>query len=130
MSPIWHTKLEDDKVTDILPADGQSTFRGCVAKISHISYQSRPDVCFEAKVLSTKFGKATKGDLKSALKKMQKLQGVPTKMSFPDLGSIREWTFVGYGDAGLKSMPDKSSSVGGQVVLVANGKREAACVLN
>ena len=51
-------------------------------------------------------------------------------MSFPNLGMISEWTFVGYGDAGLKSMPDKLSSVGGQVVLVANGKMEAACVLN
>ena len=94
------------------------------------SYTSAIKVCFEAKCLSTKFGKATKGDLKSALKKMQKLQGVHTRMSFPDLGSVEEWTFVGYGDAGIKSMPDKLSSVGGQVILVANARKNLACVLN
>ena len=120
----------DLNITDSLTAEGQSIFRGAVAKILHISYQSRPDVCFEAKCLSTKFGKATKGDLKAALKKMQKLQGVATRMVFPKMGSVSEWTFVGYGDAGIKSMPDKLSSCGGQVVLVANEKKGVGCVLN
>ena len=115
---------------DLLTAEGQTVFRGCVAKILHISYQSRPDICFEAKCLSTKFGKATKSDLKTALKKMQKLQGVHTKMFFPRLGSLSNLTFVGYGDAGIKSMPDKLSSVGGQVILLADTSRELACVLN
>lgn len=120
----------DLAITDILPAEGQSIFRGAVAKILHISYQSRPDVCFEAKCLSTKFGKATKGDLKAALKKMQKLQGIATRMVFPDLGAVSDWTFVGYGDAGIKSMPDKLGSCGGQVVLIANNRLGAGCVLN
>ena len=114
------------KMSDLLPPDGQTIFRGCVAKILHISYQSRPDICFEAKCLSTKFGKATKSDLKTALKKMQKLQGVHTKMFFPRLGSLKQLTFVGYGDAGIKSMPDKLSSVGGQVILLADKSRELA----
>ena len=70
-----------------------------MAKILHISYQSRPDVCFEAKCLSTKFGKAKKSDLKSALKKIQKLKGIKTEMFFPNLGDIEEWNLVGYGDA-------------------------------
>ena len=61
---------------------------------------------------------------------MQKLQGVATRMVFPDMGSVSDWTFVGYGDAGIKSMPDKLSSCGGQVVLVANEKMGAGCVLN
>ena len=118
------------KMNDVLNAEGQTLFRGCVAKVLYVGYQSRPDVCFEAKCLSTKFGKATKGDLKSVLKKIQKLQGVPTKMVFPDLGSADEWTLVGYGDAGVRSMPDKISSVGGKVILLVNAAREAACVLN
>ena len=118
------------KVTDVLCVEGQTVFRGCVARILHIGYQSRPDVCFEGKCLSTKFGKATKGDLKTALKKIQKLQGQPTKMCFPDIGEISEWTFVGYADAGIKSMPDKISSVGGQVILIANSHKQVACILN
>ena len=95
-----------------------------------MGYQSRPDVCFQAKCLSSKFGKATRSDLKAALKKMQKLQGEPTKMCFPDLGSVEEWTIVGYGDAGIRSMPDKLSSVGGQVIMITNVSKGQACVLN
>lgn len=120
-------KLSSDEV---LPAEGQTLFRGTVAKVLHVGYQSRPDVCFEAKCLSTKFGKATKSDLKLALKKMQKLQGAHTKMLFPKLGPLTELTLVGYGDAGIRSMPDKLSSVGGQVILLADTSRGLACVLN
>jgi hypothetical protein len=117
-------------MSDVLPAEGQTEFRGHVAKLLHIGYQSRPDVCFEAKSLSTKFGKATKSDLKSVLKKFQKLQGVSTIMFFPNLGPVAAWFFVGYGDAGIKSLPDKVSSVGGQVILLVNAYQNLACVLN
>ena len=98
-------------MSDLLNAEGQTLFRGHVSRVLHIDYLSRPDVSFEAKVLSTKFGKATKGDLKSVQKKIQKLQGIPTKMFFPDLGPTDEWIFVGYGDAGIKSMPDKVEKI-------------------
>ena len=118
------------KFDNLLCSEGQTMFRGCVAKILHVGYQSRPDVCFQAKCLSSKFGKATKSDLKTAYKKMQKLQGEPTKMCFPDLGTVQEWTIVGYGDAGIRSMPDKLSSVGGQVIMIANAEKGKACVLN
>ena len=53
---------------DVLCSDGQAGFRSCVAKLLYIGFQSRPDVCFEGKALSTKFGKAVKRDLKCALK--------------------------------------------------------------
>ena len=118
------------EMNDTLSKEGQTLFRGHVAKLLHVGYQSRPDSCFEAKCLSTKFGKATKSDLKTVLKKIQKLQGLPTVMYFPDLGPVDEWIFVGYGDAGIKSMPDKISSVGGQVILLANTYKNRACVLN
>ena len=118
------------KFDDLLCSEGQTMFRGCVAKILHVGYQSRPDVCFQAKCLSSKFGKATKSDMKTAMKKMQKLQGEPTKMCFPDLGSVQDWTIVGYGDAGIRSMPDKLSSVGGQVIMITNAVKGKACILN
>ena len=121
---------KDLNVNDTLCAEGQTVFRGCVAKILHVGYQSRPDVCFSAKCLSSKYGKATKSDLKSAFKKMQKLQGEHTKMFFPRLGSLSTLTFVGYGDAGIKSLPDKLSSCGGQVMLLADTANSLACVLN
>ena len=48
----------DLQCDDILDADGQKEFRGCVAKLLYVGFQSRPDVCFEGKCLSSKFGKA------------------------------------------------------------------------
>ncbi len=64
------------------------------------------------------------------VKKMQKLKGETTHMCFPNLGNIGEWSIVGYCDAGIKSMPDKLTSVGGQVVLLVNQNKHLACVLN
>ena len=117
-------------MTDLLDSEGQKIFRSHVARLLHVGYTSRPDVCFDAKVLSSMYGKATKGDLKMLLKQMQKLQGGSTRMCFPDLGPLEEWVIVGYGDAGIKSMPDKQSSVGGQVILLVNTCRNLACVLS
>ena len=68
--------------------------------------------------------------MRVALKKLQKLQGIKTTMFFPNLGEEEEWTLVGYGDAGIKSLPDKLSSCGGQVVLLGNAKKNKACVLH
>ena len=119
-----------DKNDEVMNSEGQAEFRSCVAKILHIGFQSRPDVCFEAKCLSTIYGKAKKSDLKSAYKKISKLKGQKTEMFFPNLGDIAEWTIVGYGDAGIKSMPDKLSSVGGHVVLLTNPHLRLACVLS
>ena len=115
---------------DVLNEEGQKEFRSHVARVLHVGYQSRPDVCFEAKTLSSKYGKATKGDLKLLIKLTKKLQCSPTHMCFPNLGQIDEWMLVGYGDAGIKSMPDKLSSVGGQVILLVNTCTNLACVLS
>ena len=49
------------KVSDVMDDEVKKIFSSAVAKLNCVGYQSRPDVCFEAKSLSTKFGKATKG---------------------------------------------------------------------
>ena len=51
-------------------------------------------------------------------------------MFFPNLGDIREWCIVGYSDAGVRSMPDRLSSVGDQVILLVNETEQLACVIN
>ena len=122
--------VESLKIDDVLDVEGQADFRGWVAKLLYIGFQSRPDVCFEAKCLSAKFGRATKKDLKSVYKKIQKLKGESTRMFFPNLGDVGNWVLVGYSDAGVKSMPDKVTSVGGQVVMLVNEHKQLACVLN
>ena len=119
--------IDDEAELDF---EGQTKFRGIVGKLNHLSSQSRPDLSFETKSLSTKFGKAKKKDLTSALKRLQKLKAQTTKMFFPDLGDVKDWIFIGHGDAGLRSLPDKINSVGGSVVMLANKKTGKVCVLS
>ena len=114
---------------ELMDKEGQTEFRSAVGKVAHVGHHSRPDVCFEAKALSSKFGKATKQDLKVAMKKIQKLKSQKTKIVYPNLGNISDWLLLGHGDAGIKSMPDKLTSVGGQVILVVNRTTNHTCVL-
>ena len=51
-------------------------------------------------------------------------------MFFPDVGDVDDWVLLGHGDAGIKSLPDKISSVGGSVIMLANKKTEKVCVLS
>ena len=111
-------------------AEGQKSFRGVVAKLNHLGFQSRPDLCFEAKAFSTLFGKATKKDLKAAVKKAKLAKTQTTKMFFSNIGPMEEWILVGLGDAGVKTLPDKIGSVGGQVVLLGNKITGKVCVLS
>ena len=119
------------KNSDILNDDGQTEFRSAVAKMSMIAYTSRPDLCFEVKSLSTKYGKATKSDLRNIKKKIVLLkaeEGSP--MKYPNMGNVNDWVLLGFGDAGIKSMPDKMTSIGGYVVLLYNRMTNATAVLN
>ena len=66
----------------------------------------------------------------AAVKKLRKLKFQTTKMVFPDLGEVKDWVFIGHSDAGLKSLPDKLSSVGGAVVMLANKRIDKVCLLS
>ena len=118
------------KVEEVMVDAGQSEFRSVVAKLTSNCQHSRPDICFEAKALSSKYGKSTKQYLKTALKKIFKNKSGTTKMVFKDLGDIKYWVLFGHGDAGIKSMPDKITSVGGRVIMMRNTKDNNACILS
>ena len=120
---------EHEALEEVMGQEGQTEFRSIIGKLAHVGQISRPDVVFEAKALSSKFGKATKKDLKIAMKKIQKLKSRKAKMVFPDLGNMKDWVLVGHGDAGIKSMPDKITSVGGQVIMMVNKETRKTCVL-
>ena len=117
------------RMDDQLTSDGQTEYRSLVSKITSLSCTSRPDLAFDAKVFCGKFGKATKRDLRDAIKKVSKVKSESTGMKFPDLGLLKDWMLVGYSDASLKSMPDRVVSVGGQVVFLVNKSTNRACIL-
>ena len=87
---------------DIFDASGQTEYKSMVTKLNTTSYQYRPNIVFDAKVMN----------LRVARKKL-KLQIVETKMVFPYMGDLLgDLVMVGLGDAGVKSMPDRVTSVG------------------
>ena len=51
-------------------------------------------------------------------------------MKFVDLGPVTQRTLQGFGDAGFKSLPDKTSSCGGQVIHISNIERGLSCVVD
>ena len=114
---------------DLLDEEGQGNFRSIAAKLSMLSVPSRPDIAFDSKIMTTKFGKAVKRDLKQALKLLKKVKQESTKMIYPCLGKLIDWIIIGYADASVYSMPDRIGSVGGQVIILANRKLDRACVL-
>ena len=115
---------------EVMNPDGQTEFRSAVGKLTSLAHTSRPDICFDVKTMASKLGKATKKDLQSAMKKMMKVRTELTSMRFPNLSmNLQDWLLVGFGDAGVKSMPDKITSVGGHVKLLCDVKTNNCCVL-
>ena len=115
---------------DTVDADSQVIFRELVGKIGWLASTSRPDLCFDKLILSTKVGKATVTDVKLAAKIAKKAKCESTQMIFPNMGPVNEWTLQAYGDGAHKSLPDKISSCGGQVIIVSNKVRNLQCVVS
>ena len=61
---------------------------------------------------------------------MMKVRTELTSMRFPNLSmNLQNWLLVGFGDAGVKSMPDKITSVCGHVKILCDIKTNKCCVL-
>ena len=114
------------RMEDII--ENQSLYRSITAKLTMLSIISRPDLCFDSKLLSTKYGKATKRDFVTAVKTLIKSKTESTKMCYPDLGDIENWVLIVFSDASLKNIG--IVSVGGQVLIMANKKTGRAAVFH
>ena len=122
--------IDDITGEDLLDEDSQSEFRSLVGKLGWLAKNARPDLGFDSLVMSTKVGKANANDFKQVVKLVKKLKAESSEMRFIDIGPVEDWTIVGHGDAGYRSLPDKVSSCGGQVISVMNKKTKAQCVVS
>ena len=114
----------------VLDDDGQADYRAVVGRIGWVANSTRPDLSYDNIVLSMKLGKATIRDMRQACKIITKIKCDGTQMKFVNLGPVTQWTLHGFGDAGFKSLPDKTSSCGGHVILVCNREKGLSCVLD
>ena len=121
---------DDADEHDLLSEEDQAEFRTAVGKIGWVAQTSRPDLSYDHLILSTKLGCASVRDMKQAIKITRKMKVDGTSMRFMNMGPIEQWTLVGHGDAGYKSLPDKVSSCGGHVIMICNRLRGLSCVVN
>ena len=124
---VAYEKADDQ---DLLSDQDPGEFRTAVGKIGWVAQTSRPDISYDHLTLSTKLGNASVRDMKQAIKIVRKMKIDGTSMKFKHMGPIEQWTLVGHGDAGYKSLPDKISISGGHVILLCNKEIGVSCVVN
>ena len=123
MSAISHLKRDE-----ILPVDFQTKFRSLASKLNMLALSSRPDIMFDAKVLTSKYGSATKRDMIKAVKMIRKVKDESTTLTLPDIGDIDDWILVGVTDASNKTA-SQIFAVGGFVVMLVNKITNRSAVL-
>ena len=112
-------EISSMKKEDLLPDKYQTEFRSVVSKLNMLSMTSRPDITFEVKILTTKYGKAKKMDIMAASKLLMKVKRLTTKRAIPNLGKVKDWVLVAFSDAATKKI-DNAFSVAGYVVFIVN----------
>ena len=119
------TKISSNKKAWVLNEEYQTKYRSLVSKLNILSMSARPDISFEVKVLTTRYGKGTKLDLMKAVKVLQKVKRKTTKITVPDMGEIKDCVIVAYSDAATKKI-DNAFSVAGHVIFLVNKKTNSA----
>ena len=102
-------------------------FRGLIGQLSWAAENTRPDIAFDTRELSTKNKEATYGDLKDInkiLKKAQLEKNVTLK--FSKLGSIDNLKIIAYTDSSYRNSENKEKSVGSRFLCIANGACECS----
>ena len=121
-------EISSDRKEALLSDHYQTEYRSLVSKLNMLSVTSRPDITFEVKLLTTKYGNATKQDLMKAVKLLQKVKRVSTKIIIPDMGDNQDWILVAYSDAATKKI-DNAFSVAGHIVFLVNKATNQATTL-
>ena len=98
-------------------------------KLNMLSISSRPDFAIQAKLLTTKYGSATKRDLLTAIKLLKLAKQEPTKFVIPNLGNVEDWLLVGISDASYKTSA-QSLAIAGHIIMLVNKHSGAASVLH
>ena len=112
----------------ILDAEHQTIFRSLTSKLNMLSITARPDIAFDVKLLTSRYGKATKDDLLNVVKLVRKVKRDTTEFVIPNIGDMENWILVGISDAATKKV-NNLFSVSGQIVMLVNKVTNKASVL-
>ena len=119
LQPIKIDKLAGKE--EKLSKEKFAEFRGLTGQLSWAAENTRPDLSFDARELSTKNKEATYDDLKHANKVLKKAQlEKDVSLRFTKLGKLENLKIVVYTDSSYRNAENKEKSVGGRLVVLAN----------
>ena len=96
-------------------------FRGLIGQLSWAAENTRPDIAFDTRELSTKNKEATYGDLKDINKVLKKAQlEKDVTLKFSKLGNIDDLKIIAFTDSSYRNSENKEKSVGGRFMCIAN----------
>ena len=107
---------------DLLTCEETTLLRSISGQLLWASSQTRPDVSFDACVVSNYGKEPTVRNLLMANKAIRKLKGNTSKLVYTDLGEPERMRILVYTDATHASLPSGSSQGGLIVFLAGNGR--------
>ena len=97
-------------------------FRALTGKLSWVAENTRPDIAFDVRELSSKNHTATLDDIRYANKVLKKVKLNESKVKFSKLGDWKSLRVLGYTDTSFRNTENTTKSVGGKILLLVNGK--------
>ena len=101
-------------------------YRRLTGQLSWASENTRPDISFDVRELSTRNKAATYEDLKIANKVLRKAQLENVPIKFRKLGNWKNLKIVTFTDASYRNVENGTKSVGGRFIALVNGKNESS----
>ena len=96
-------------------------FRALTGQLNWAAENSRPDLSFDARELSTRNKSATYEDLKCANKVLKKAQmESDVTLKYCKLGNLEDLKVICYTDSSYRNSDDKIKRVGGRLIALAN----------
>ena len=126
---VPQVNISDYTKHQTLPGELQTVFRSLVSKLNVIAMTSRPDVLYKVKMLTSKYGSATKSELSQAKKISEKIKKESTQMLIPNIGDLNKAVLVAVTDASTRHSGSVFST-GAQVIILLNKDTKAASVVH
>ena len=126
IKPIKVDKFADKNAK--LSMEKFAQFRALTGQLSWAAENTRPDLAFDARSLSTRNKEATYKDLHEANKVLKKAQlEKNVTLKFPKLDKLEDLKIIAFTDSSYRNSENKEKSVGGRYIALANkAKKENA----
>ena len=95
-------------------------YRALTGQLSWAAEMTRPDLCFDARELSSRNKDATYADIKKANKILKKAQKEDVSIKFSHLGNLEDLKITAFTDSSYRNCPNKIKSIGGRYIALTN----------